>query len=66
MKKKDVNEALDYLNDKSIIQRNQWDYFTIQFSALPTGEIQEIKENLLKKDFLYTSQVVNFGGVCED
>ena len=60
-----VDGALEYLNTKSIIQRNPTGLYSIQFSALPTGEIQEAKEALLNKDYRYTYQVVRYGDAAE-
>ena len=56
-----VNEILDYFNEKSIIQRQPNGNYSILFTALPTDEIQKIKEELKLTTFLYTEQVINFG-----
>lgn len=58
---KQLDEILEYLDANSIIQRLPGDLFSIQFSALPTKEIEEIKQQLTQTQFKYTSQVVNFG-----
>lgn len=56
-----VSEILEYFNDKSIIQRQPNGNYSILFTALPSDEIQKIKEELKLKTFLYTEQVINFG-----
>ena len=61
----EVDTALEYLNDKSIIQKNPMGLYSIQFSALPSGEIQEKKKDLMEKQFQYTAQVVKYGSAAE-
>ena len=60
-----IEDAMSYLNDKSIIQRNPMGLFSIQFSALPTGEVQDKKAELLRSQFQYTMQVVKFGEAAQ-
>ena len=55
-----VDTILKYLDEHSIIQRLS-DLFSIQFSALPTKEIESIKEELMHTQYKRTSQIVNFG-----
>ena len=57
----ELSEILDFLNDKSIIQRQPNGNYSILFTALPGEEIQKIKEELVSSNFLYTDQVVKFG-----
>lgn len=57
----ELKEILDFLNDKSIIQRQPNGNFSILFTALPGEEIQRIKEELMSSNFLYTDQVIKFG-----
>ena len=57
----ELTEILDFLNDKSIIQRQPNGNFSILFTALPGEEIQKIKEELMSSNFLYTDQVIKFG-----
>ena len=40
--------------------------FSIQFSALPAKEIEDIKKNLTVTDFKTTAQVINFGSVTTE
>lgn len=56
-----VREILDYFNEKSIIQRQPNGNYSILFTALPTDEIQKIKEELKLTTFRYMEGVVNFG-----
>lgn len=55
-----LQEILDFFNDKSIIQRQPNGNFSILFTALPGDEIQKIKEQLKGSSFLYTDQVIKF------
>lgn len=52
---------LDFLNDKSIIQRQPNGNYSILFTALPGEEIQSIKDELRNGNFLYMDQVIKFG-----
>lgn len=57
----ELKDILDFLNDKSIIQRQPNGNYSILFTALPGEEIQKIKEELVSSNFLYTDQVIKFG-----
>lgn len=60
-----LQEILDFFNDKSIIQRQPNGNFSILFTALPGDEIQKIKENLKSSTFLYTDQVIKFSDTAK-
>ena len=62
---KQLQEILDFFNDKSIIQRQPNGNFSILFTALPGDEIQKIKENLKSSTFLYTDQVIKFSDTAK-
>ena len=57
----ELSDILDFLNDKSIIQRQPNGNYSILFTALPGEEIQKIKEELMSSNYLYTDQVIKFG-----
>ena len=61
-----VGEILNYFNEKSIIQRQPNGNFSILFTALPTDEIQKIKEELKLTTFLFAEQVINFGDTAKN
>lgn len=56
-----LEEVLNFFNDKSIIQRQPNGNFSILFTALPGDEIQKIKEKLKATNYLYTDSVIKFG-----
>ena len=56
-----LDDILAYLDENSIIQRQPGDVYSIQFSALPTKEIEDIKNLLTNSEFKYTSKVIAFG-----
>ena len=60
----DVDAILDFFNDKSIIQRLPGGIFSIQFTALPSNEIEEIKKDLVSGQFKFTDQVAKFSDVA--
>ena len=56
-----VDEILAWINEEGVIQRTPAGIYSIQFSALPTKEIADIREKLQLTEFRYTSQIINFG-----
>lgn len=58
---RNLDEILNFFNDKSIIQRQPNGNFSILFTALPNGEIQQAKEELMSSEYRFTSQVIKFG-----
>ena len=59
----EVEDVLNWFNDQGVIQRAPGGIFSVQFSALPSHEIEELKQSL-KNDsskFLYISKVLEFG-----
>ena len=62
----ELNEILDFLNDKSIIQRQPNGNYSILFTALPGEEIQRIKEELISSNFASTDQVIKFGDAARN
>ena len=62
----DLQDILDFLNDKSIIQRQPNGNYSILFTALPGEEIQKIKEELMSSNYLYTDQVIKFGDTARN
>lgn len=59
-----VPAILAYFNEKGIIQRQPDGNYSILYTALPSNEIQGIKEDLRKTAYLYTDEVITYGGVA--
>ena len=59
-----IQEILDYFNEKSIIQRLPGDLFSIQFTALPSDEIEQLKSDLTSGQFKFTEQVAKFADIA--
>lgn len=61
-----IDDILTWLNENSIIQRAPGGIYSIQFSALPQKELEEIKNDLIYTEFKTTAQVINFGSAARD
>ena len=59
-----VPAILAYFNEKGIIQRQPDGNYSILYTALPSNEIQGIKDDLRKTTYLYTDEVIAYGGVA--
>ena len=59
-----VDEALNFFNDKSIVQRLPGDVFSIQFTALPGDEIEKTKQELISGEFKFTDQVAKYADIA--
>lgn len=59
-----VPVILAYFNEKGIIQRQPDGNYSILYTALPSNEIQGIKDDLRKTTYLYTDEVIAYGGVA--
>ena len=61
----ELDKILAYFDENGIIQRQPGDVYSIQFSALPTKEIEGIKSQLKLTNFKFISQVINFGETAD-
>ncbi len=56
----EVDAVLQWFNEQGIIQRAPGGLYSVQFSALPSGEIEEKKNEMRNVQYRYTDQVLNF------
>ncbi len=61
----EVDEVLQCFNEEGIIQRAPGGVYSVQFSALPSGEIEEKKNEMRNVQFKYTYQILNFSDVAK-
>lgn len=64
----ELEEVLKWFNEDGVIQRTPGGVYSVQFSALPSQEIEEIKENLRNdsKQYRFMSSVLNFGDTAKN
>lgn len=64
----DVEEVLNWFNEEGIIQRAPGGVFSVQFSALPSHEIEELKASLSNDSdkYRYISKVLTFGDTASN
>lgn len=64
----EITEILNWFNEQGIIQRAPGGVFSVQFSALPSHEIEELKQSLANDSdkFKYISSILNFGDTAKD
>lgn len=58
----DVDDALTFISDNSIVQCSPLGEYSVQFSALPAAEVQTVKARLKATEFKQTSQVAKYDG----
>lgn len=56
----EVESTLKWFSEEGIIQRAPGGIFSVQFSALPSAEIEEQKTKMRNVDFRFTYQILNF------
>ena len=59
-----VDTVLKWFNEQGIIQRAPGGLYSVQFSALPSGEIEEKKKEMRNVQFRFTHQILNFSDVA--
>lgn len=57
----ELDSVLDWINDNGVIPRAPGGVFSVQFSALPSHELEDIKQELYGSEFRFTSQILKFG-----
>ena len=62
----EIDEALNWINEEGVVQRAPGGIFSVQFSALPPHELEEIKQKLYDDDYRFTSQVLKFGNTARE
>ena len=62
----EVEDVLNWFNDQSVIQRAPGGIFSVQFSALPPHEIEELKQRLTNEAYKYISSVLKFSDTASD
>ncbi len=62
----EVDEVLRWFNEQGIIQRAPGGLYSVQFSALPSGEIEEKKTEMRNVQFRYTNQILNFSDAASN
>jgi len=62
----DIDTVLQWFNTEGIIQRAPGGLFSVQFSALPSGEIEEHKNRMRNEQFRYTNQILEFSDVARN
>ncbi len=55
-----VDEVLEWFNSDGVIQRSPLGLFSVQFSALPSGEIENKKSVMRNVEFCVTSKIIDF------
>lgn len=61
-----VDTVLEWFNQEGIIQRAPGGLYSVQFSALPSGEIEEKKNEMGQVQFRYTDQILNFSDAASN
>ena len=56
----EVDGVLQWFNEQGIIQRAPGGLYSVQFSSLPSGEIEEKKTEMRNVQYRYTDQILNF------
>lgn len=64
----EVDAVLDWFNDQSVIQRAPGGIFSVQFSALPAHEIEELRTSLANdpSKYKYVSSILRFGDTARN
>ena len=61
-----VDIILAWFNEEGIIQRAPGGMYSVQFSALPSGEIEEKKDEMRMVQYRFTHQILNFSDVAKN
>ena len=60
----EVDSVLEWFNEEGVIQRAPGGLYSVQYSALPSQEIENKKLELRASNFRYTYQVLKYGKVA--
>ncbi len=59
-----VDGVLQWFNEQGIIQRAPGGLYSVQFSALPSGEIEEKKNEMRNVQYRFTNQILTFSNAA--
>lgn len=62
----DLDEVLNWFNEDGVVQRSPGGIFSVQFNALPSQEIEALKESLKSDNYRYITNVLNFGETAKN
>lgn len=62
----DVEKVLGWFNERGIIQRDPSGVYSVQFNALPSHELEEIKGQLTGAEYRFTSQILKYGDTASE
>lgn len=57
----ELYDTLEWINEAGVIQCAPGGLYSVQFSALPSHELEDLKTELTSSEFRFTSQILKFG-----